>query len=238
MEGSAMSEIRAEKIFENTWAIMDLDVRIFVLAGSERALIIDTGISGINMKEKVKELTDLPAELLNTHADPDHVAGNGYFESFYMHPSEAFVYHRLREGKGRIIPVYEGDIIDLGERELRIVHIPGHTPGSISVLDVKSRILFGGDSVQKNGFVLNAGIHRDMESYILGLEHLMERDDFDAVCSSHADLMVEKDFIPVLIEGTKKIMAGEIKGQLMEMAGTEAYAYDVGGCTILGDYFG
>ena len=48
----------------------------------------------------------------------------------------------------------QGDIIDLGDRPLKIIDIPGHTPGSIAILDVKNRVLISGDSVDGNAATL------------------------------------------------------------------------------------
>ena len=39
-------------------------------------------------KHTAQELTDLPLILINTHADPDHISGNGAFGEFYMSPNE------------------------------------------------------------------------------------------------------------------------------------------------------
>jgi len=38
------------------------------------------------------------------------------------------------------------DLIDLGDRKLKVLHTPGHSPGSICILDTKSRELFTGDT--------------------------------------------------------------------------------------------
>jgi glyoxylase-like metal-dependent hydrolase (beta-lactamase superfamily II) len=43
--------------------------------------------------------------------------------------------------------LHEGDRVDLGDRELTVLHTPGHTPDSICLLDEKSGVLFGGDTV-------------------------------------------------------------------------------------------
>ena len=67
-----------------------------------------------------------------------------------MSPAEAENYalgsqQTVPEVESRIIPVKEGDIIDLGARPLEIIDNPGHTPGSIAILDINNRVLIGGD---------------------------------------------------------------------------------------------
>ena len=47
--------------------------------------------------------------------------------------------------RNRIPVVEEGHVFDLGDRSLRVVHLPGHTPGSIGLIDERARILFTGD---------------------------------------------------------------------------------------------
>ena len=116
--------MKPELLFENTWAVQDAGVRIFILAGTERALIIDSGMTGIDGKALAAQVTPLPCALLNTHADPDHIAGNAQFSSFYMHPSDAFLYYKIHRMSGEMIPVYDGDRMDLGGRPLEIIHLP------------------------------------------------------------------------------------------------------------------
>ena len=109
------------QLYENTWAIEDRGVRIFVLEGTERAMVVDTGMTGLDIRTLAGGLTPLPLFLVNTHADMDHVAGNGAFDSFYMHPAEAAVYHHGPIGIGKIIPVYEGTVFDLGNRLVKVL---------------------------------------------------------------------------------------------------------------------
>ena len=66
-----------------------------------------------------------------------------------MSPAEAENYafgtqQTVSDVKDGMIPVKEGDIIDLGDRPLEIIDNPGHTPGSIAILEVKNRVLIGG----------------------------------------------------------------------------------------------
>ena len=45
------------------------------------------------------------------------------------------------------------------------------------------------------------GIHLDLHSYVYGLQRLMDRTDYDRIYPSHAEICVERDVIPGLIEG-------------------------------------
>ncbi len=93
------------KINENSWRIEDSGVRFFLLTGTDRALLVDTGRNIDNAREIAESLTTLPVMLVNTHADGDHVAGNGKFDAFYMHPDEEPNYRRgcwtLAAGRSR-----------------------------------------------------------------------------------------------------------------------------------------
>ena len=226
--------MKPELLFEDTWAIEDAGVRIFILKGKEKVLVIDTGRSGIDVRPLLPE--GLPYELLNTHADMDHIAGNHFFPFFYMHPSEAVVYYNLNKGTGKFLPVYDGEIIDLGDRPLEIVHVPGHTPGSISVLDRNQRTLIGGDPIQMHGQIYMFGIHRDLHSYVYGLQRLMGRTDFDRIYPSHAEISVDRNAIPGLIAGAESILAGTAAGKTVSMHGKEIIAYDIGDNTLLCDF--
>ena len=228
-------EYQIIKINPNTWRIEDGGVCFFLLTGTEKALLIDSGMMVNNAKEIAETLTDLPVFLLNTHADRDHIGSNEEFESFYMHPAEESVYRN--SGKpGNIIPIQEGDTIDLGNRELRIIDLPGHTPGSIAVLDVSARVLISGDPVQRNGRIFMFGPHRNMEMYIESLEELEKKiSEFDEIWPSHADIPITTDTIKMLHDGAQDILAGKVSGNPEEMFGNSIVAYNLGFCTILCD---
>lgn len=217
-----------KQIFDRTWAETDVGVRIFLLAGEKEALVIDTGMNGLDVRAMAAAHTDLPYRLLNTHADRDHIASNTQFREFYMHPSEAAFYHNVQGGRGTVIPVFDGDVIDLGGRELEIIHLPGHTPGSITVLDRNSRCLIGGDPIQENGNIFMFGQHRDMGAYAAGLKRLMQRDDFDWIYPSHASEKVSRDVIPQLIEGAERILAGKAAWTEAELHGNVIRVVDAG----------
>ncbi|MBO4298691.1 MAG: MBL fold metallo-hydrolase [Clostridia bacterium] len=221
------------KVNENTWRVEDGGVRFFLLAGTEKALLIDSGMNVHNAKDIAAELTALPVFLLNTHADIDHIGSNEQFDSFYMHPAEEAAYRRSGKS-GTIMPVREGDVIDLGGRALSIVELPGHTPGSIAVLDEGNRVLISGDPIQRHGRIFMFGAHRNMEDYIRSLEHLDTfKPQFDEIWPSHADIPISTDTIEELRDGARAILAGTVQGKQAEMRGNIITVYDLGFCMML-----
>lgn len=223
---------------QNSWRIEDKGVRFFLLTGTEKALLIDSGMQIHNAKEIAKSLTSLPIELLNTHADMDHIGSNEQFDSFYMHPAEEANYKRLGNAGhfGRLISIREGDELDLGNRVLRIIHLPGHTAGSVAVLDVNNRVLISGDPVQKHGRIFMFAQHRNMKDYINSLEKLNGMTaDFDELWPSHADIPIKSEVIGRLLEGAKKVLNKEISGTIEEFHGQKIVAYDLGFTVLLCD---
>ena len=208
------------KINDDTWRIEDGDVRFFLLCGTEKAALIDSGMTTADAAEIAGGLTDLPIIMVNTHADPDHIAGNAAFEEVYMSHEEEENY-RNHNGKGRIVPIHEGRTIDLGERTLKVIDIPGHTPGSIALLDEKNRVLIAGDSVQ-DGSIFMFGPMRNMNTYIKSLRHLTEYDgQYDEIYAMHGTFPVKPELVYQLLEGAEKACRGEITGEPVNIFGND-----------------
>ena len=178
----------AVRIDDATYSIEDGFVRCFLIIGGERALLVDSGVSG-----------------------RDHIAGNTAFGHFMMHPAEAANYYNINGGKGDFTPLADGQVLELGGRRIEVVLIPGHTPGSIALLDEDRRMLFPGDSVQ-DGDIYMFGPMREMHAYIHSLEKLEAMSTrFDHVHPSHGSLSVDKSIIPVLAMKARRCLEGKLE---------------------------
>ena len=152
------------------------EVISYLIIGTDTALLFDTGNGIGNIKVIVDQLTDKPVQVLNSHTHFDHIGGNHYFDKILsvstdfsvanskglnnemvtMEVSAEALCKGLPEGvtqeNHRIRPfaitkkVKEGDVIDLGNRKLEILRIPGHTDDSIALLDREAGFLWTGDS--------------------------------------------------------------------------------------------
>lgn len=216
------------EISEGFWRIEENGVRAFLLTGSEKAILVDSGFGTGNIREVVESLTSLPLQLVNTHADRDHIGCNGLFEEAWMHPAEYDRYQQKDGPQLTVKPLWEGDLIPLGGRTFEVVLIPGHTPGSIALLDAKNRILIGGDSIQ-TGAIFMFGPGRNLSAYVQSMKKLHTmRERFDLVYPSHGEVPVSTDILPGLIEGAEKLLRGELVGTRPERPGLEALLYDAG----------
>ena len=152
-----MSEPVIRKLNEESYAVEDSGVRFFVLKGTEKAILVDSGMHFADVRKTAQELAGMPVELINTHADMDHVGGNGQFERFMMHPAEICNFEARGRKEGEILPVYEGDQIDLGGRVIEIIHTRLENGKDVSAdekakcfLPVKGVVIMlcGGESAQ------------------------------------------------------------------------------------------
>lgn len=222
------------KIDEKTYRYEDKGVRFFLLIGEKYALLIDSGMQVKNARELAEELTTLPIKLFNTHADPDHVGSNEEFETVMMNPAE-LVNYRKPHSSQTVIPIYDGDIIDLGGRALKAIALPGHTPGSTALLDISSGMLFSGDPVQ-DGRIFMFGPMRNVPAYILSLKRLISFEkEIKSIYPCHGTCPVGFSIIPKLIEGAEKVERGEIASVPFEMFGHKVSAYDIGAAVLLCD---
>lgn len=68
----------------------------------------------------------------------------------------------------------EGDEIDLGDRVLTVLHLPGHTPGSIALHDIANKVLFTGDVIYDPPALLDSLHGSDLADYRLSVRRLLD----------------------------------------------------------------
>lgn len=218
-----------------TWRYDEMGVRFFLLAGDERAVLLDSGMQTHNARDLAEQLTDLPLMLVHTHCDRDHVGSDDQFDEVWLSPAE-LVHPQAPHDVARVHPLWDGDVIDLGGRELEVIDLPGHTPGSIALLDRATGMLFSGDPIQRDGRIFCFGPMRSMAAYIHSLERLQRRAaDISSIWPCHATCPVGVDTIGELIEGARAVERGEVPFVDDEMHGTPIRAYDVGVSVLLCD---
>lgn len=212
-------------------------VRCFLITGCEGALLLDTGAEPCGLPALVRSLTDLPLTVVQTHGDGDHTAGSDQFDKIFAHPAEFDVICKFRPQLWeRLLPIREGDIFDLGGRVLEVIEAPGHTPGSICLLDRNHRALFAGDTLSY-GPVFLFGDHRDVPAYRATLEKLRALPDYDTVYPCHNTCPVDRSVIGELLAAVDGALDGSIAPAPVEgmpmPEGARPDCYRYGRCGIL-----
>jgi glyoxylase-like metal-dependent hydrolase (beta-lactamase superfamily II) len=59
-----------------------------LIEGTERTLLIDTGLGICDISEEVNKLTDKPVTAVAIHIHWDHIGGHKYYPDFYVHEAE------------------------------------------------------------------------------------------------------------------------------------------------------
>ena len=113
----------------------------FIL-GEKSGLLIDTGFGDYSLDQCIRKITNKPYEVLNTHGHRDHILGNGEFSSIWINKLDEDLAKKRAEGRVFNYKwIKEGQYFDLGNLNLRVVSLPGHTAGSIGLIWEEERLL-------------------------------------------------------------------------------------------------
>ena len=147
------------QIDEHTWVgngkVM-ANESVYLIEGADKAVLIDAGTSIKNLKKIVEGITSKPVSLYITHVHPDHTgsAVNDFPELWINAADVVNVPMFMKDYPGKINYLTDGEIIELGERQLEVVFTPGHTPGSTTYFDKANRYGFSGDAFGSGNLLL------------------------------------------------------------------------------------
>jgi hydroxyacylglutathione hydrolase len=156
----------------------------------------------LKLKDFIESAHLKPVRLLNTHGHFDHLMGNGFAEKIWglkteIHQADNFLVENALSSAmmfGMKMPkpptagsfLKEGDTVSFGNSEMKVIHVPGHSPGSVAFYSEKDQFMIVGD-ILFNGSIgrtdLPMGNH---EQLISGIKSkLLVLDDEIVVYSGH-----------------------------------------------------
>lgn len=176
---------------------------IWHMRGRDRDLMVDSGMGVVSLRQHVPLLSERPLTAVASHTHFDHIGAHCEFEDRCVHCAEAHLMaapsrvntladaYVTDEIFTSLPPVpylsstyavkaapatrllNDGDIIDLGDRHLEVVHTPGHSPGGIALWEAASGILFSGDIVY-DGPLIEDTYHSNAKDYMASMERLLK----------------------------------------------------------------
>jgi hydroxyacylglutathione hydrolase len=246
------------------WIIDDhKSANCYLVEGKDSALLIDTGIGAADLAGTVSQLTSKPVIVVNTHGHSDHAGANYQFDKVYIHKADLEAARMVslakqgqtdggatRQGekpspeevyKGKIknpvlIAISDGYTFNLGGKHIQVMETPGHTPGSICLLDVENKLLFSGDNNNNLVWLFLKGC-LPLSSYLKTLEKEATRlNEFTTLYPGHNEAM-PNIFVNDQVKCVKSILDGtctpktydSFAGKAMICAwGNAQVAYDPG----------
>ena len=128
---------------------------VYLLEGDDRALLIDAGAWMPHLAETVAKLTDKPVSVVLTHGHGDHVGGVIGFPECWIHPADTIMIGEGARHYGiKVHLLSEGEVIDLGGRQIEVLATPGHTSGSVTFFDKERGYGFSGDAFGSTNLLL------------------------------------------------------------------------------------
>jgi len=171
---------KVHRVDDSVYAIYEpynwQEVISYLIIGTKKALLFDTGMGLDSIQLVVRQLTSLPLTVINSHTHFDHIGGNADFtnilgvDTAYTHTNAkgwshesikqevtpaAFCPETLSSvdtASYHIRPysitgfIRDGSVIDLGGRQIEVIMIPGHTPDGVALLDRDAGLLWTGDT--------------------------------------------------------------------------------------------
>lgn len=216
------------------------EVISYLVLGTTRAVLFDTGMGISNIRDVVEGLTRLPVSVLNSHTHDDHVGDNWRFTDIYGMDTEftrANAKGSREDAQAEIasgevcgdlppgfIPaeyvtkpfhisrwIHDHDKIDLGGRILEVIATPGHTPDSIALMDEKNGLLFTGDTFYPGPIFLYRP-ETDLDAYVASVKKLASlAPRLQLLLPAHNVPVAEPVSLPRVVEAMEQVRSGKLK---------------------------
>ncbi|WP_118134506.1 MBL fold metallo-hydrolase [Oceanicella sp. SM1341] len=171
----------------------------WLIEGRDADLLVDFGTGLAPLAPALARDPAKPLLALATHAHADHVGGFHEFAERLGHAAEAGAFAAMPdsatladafraldtpvEGAAGPLPEYrlrpapltrvleEGDLVELGDRSFEVLHLPGHSPGSIGLMERGGGLFLTGDAIYP-GELVDDLPGADIPAYLGTMERL------------------------------------------------------------------
>jgi glyoxylase-like metal-dependent hydrolase (beta-lactamase superfamily II) len=194
-----------------TFVVGQLQTNCYLISDSvtKEALVVDPAdapefISDVLLRESLT-----PVGIIATHGHFDHILGAfglqmTYMIPFYIHPLDTFLVERMQSSAKhflklkavdpaptKLTPLTDGQIIPVGKSSVKIIHVPGHTPGSVAVLVKEKSSLLVGDALFADGSVGRTDTsYGDRDKLTRSIAKMVEQKGITMLYPGHGDMLL------------------------------------------------
>lgn len=175
---------------------------VWHVRGRDRDMLVDSGMGVVSLRNWVPLVTERPLEAVASHTHFDHVGCHHEFPCRSCHGAEAhllraptrentFADKYVTDDIFTALPpepyrsstyavaaapatrlLWDGDVVDLGDRRFEVIHTPGHSTGGIALWEAATGVLFSGDIVY-DGELIEGTSAQEQDQYIRSMERLL-----------------------------------------------------------------
>lgn len=201
-----MTPAETKSINDTVWCIKDKFVNSYLFRGKTSYLLVDAGIGKKNFSLELKKLgidAGLIKTILLTHTDGDHIGAVGIFSNpaIYMHRDEEqmingttgkSIFFKPKWKYGPYILLNSNDSITIDGLSIKIIHTPGHTPGSSCYIIGNDYLLTGDNLAVKEGkyYHFTERFNMDTPRQIQSLKILPSPDQFKYILTGHDGIIM------------------------------------------------
>lgn len=211
---------------------------IYLIVGSRKAAVIDSGMGiTCDLRKICERITDKPLACYVTHGHPDHAGGAALFDEVYMDPGDEIDLkwalpaekrygdlehfageneelkryckeHMIKDASFSYHPLYDGDKAVLGDAELEVISVPGHTPGSLCFFNRKEGYICVGDAVSYHQMFGASSM--TVETYrhsLMRLVHMLPKDV--QILTGHRGEALTMDAPEKMIRACEEVLDGK-----------------------------
>ena len=167
---------------------------VWHVRGRDGDMLVDSGMGVVSLREWVPMVTERPLQAVASHTHFDHIGCHHEFDGRLCHGAEAEMmraptrvatladpyvtdeifttlpplpyqsatYQVTSAPATRLL--WDGDLVDLGDRQFEVIHTPGHSPGGIALWEAATGVLFSGDIVY-DGPLIEDTYHANAADY-------------------------------------------------------------------------
>ncbi len=174
---------------------------VWHVRGRDGDMLVDSGMGVVSLRDWVPLVTERPLEAVASHTHFDHIGCHHEFACRSCHGAEAEMMRSPARAAVLADPyvtddiftalpplpyqsatyavtaapatrlLWDGDVVDLGDRHFEVIHTPGHSPGGIALWEAATGVLFSGDIVY-DGPLIEDTYHANAADYVASMKRL------------------------------------------------------------------
>lgn len=179
-------EVEILQLDEHTWhghGHLVYNESVYLIEGKSSAILIDAGTNIKGLRKTMEEIVKKPVSLIISHGHTDHIGSINEWDTIWINQADEAMLPASFKGEKRYLT--NGQIFDLGGRQIEVIFTPGHTSGSTTFIDRDAHYGFSSDAFGSTNLLVFTDIHTELSTCIL-IDSIMQQHDIRYLYPGHS----------------------------------------------------